>query len=107
MTPKKKEDAKVTCNVSTDPPEPLDFDPFDMDGYGIVQDWKEIPELAYEALEMLKSQNITGVPKVIKNNTIKKLEQLIQWMESFTKSLCKARSVAHRLQYIEQDICEI
>jgi len=107
MTPKKKEDAKVTCNVGTDPPEPLDFDPFDVDGYGIVRDWKEIPELAYEALEMLKSQNTTGAPKVIKDNTIKKLEQLIQWMESFTKSLSKARSVAHHLQCIERDIHEI
>jgi len=107
MTPKKKEDAKVTCNIGTDPPEPLDFDPFDVDGYSIVQDWKEIPELAYEALEMLKSQNTTGAPKVIKDNTIMKLEQLIQWMESFTKSLSKARSVAHRLQCIERDIREI
>ena len=107
MTPKKKEDAKVTCNVGTDPPEPLDFDPFDVDDYGIVRDWKEIPELAYEALEMLKSQNTTGALKVIKDNIIKKLEQLIQWMESFTKSLSKARSVAHRLQCIERDIREI
>ena len=106
MTPKKKEDTNVTCNVGTDPPEPLDFDPFDVDGYGIVRDWKEIPELAYEALEMLKSQCTTGAPKAIKDNIIKKLEQLIQWMESFTKSLSEARSVAHRLQCIERDIRE-
>ena len=43
MTSKKKEDVKVTCNVGTDPPEPLDFDPFDMDGYGRpLQMWQHV-----------------------------------------------------------------
>jgi len=70
MPPKKKEDAKnakETRDVGTDPPEPLEFDPFDVDGRKFIEDWNWIPSVTYEALEMLKTQNATGASKVIKD----------------------------------------
>ena len=73
MPPKKKEDAKnakETRDVGTDPPEPLEFDPFDVDGHKLIEDWNWMPPLACEALKMLKTQNTTGTPKVIKDKMI-------------------------------------
>ena len=55
---------------------------------------------------MLKSQNTTGALKVIKDEVIEKMEQLIRWMSDFGKVLNKARTVSHRLQYIERDTRE-
>jgi len=65
-----------------------------------------MPPLACKALEMLKSQNTTGAPKVIKDEVIEKMEQLIRWMGDFGKALNKARTVSHRLQCIERDTRE-
>ena len=96
MPPKKKEDAKnakETRDVGTDPPEPLEFNPFDIDGRKLIEDWNWMPPLACEALRMLKTQNTTGTLKVIKDKVIKKMEQLIRWMNDFTESLNKARTI--------------
>src|SRR4030095_15384543 len=93
MPPKKKKedakDTKETHDVGADPPEPLEFDPFDVDGRKLIEDWNTMPPLACKALEMLKSQNTTGAPKVIKDEVIEKMEQLIRWMGDFGKALNK------------------
>ena len=77
MPPKKKEDAKGTCDAGTDLPEPFEFDLFDVDGCKLIEDWNMMPPLACQTLKMLKSQNTTGASKVIKDKVIEKIEQLI------------------------------
>jgi hypothetical protein len=74
MPPKKKEKAKDTCDVGTGPPEPLAYDPFDVNGYGLLKDFKSIPEYTQDALDEFKTQNTSGAPLSIRDNVIKKLE---------------------------------
>jgi hypothetical protein len=107
MPPKKKEKAKDTCDVGTDPPEPLAYDPFDVDGYGLLKDFKSIPEYTQDALDELKTQNTSGAPLSIRDNVIKKLETTLKWMKWFEESLEKTRTVTHRFQSIEREIREI
>jgi hypothetical protein len=104
MPHKKKE--KLTLDIGTDPPEPLDFDPFDLDGLAIVNDFKPITAKVREAAAELGKQNTTG-PSKIKDKVIQSLEIAITWMEQFTRTLEKSRTVAHRLQSIEREILEI
>ena len=108
MRPKKEntKNSNKTRDVGTDPLEPLEFNPFDVDDRKLIEDWNWIPPVVCEALEMLKTQNTTGAPKFIKDKVIEKMEQLIQWMDEFTKALNKARTVSHRLQCIEHDTRE-
>ena len=105
MHPKKKE--KEKCDAATDPPDPLDFDPFDLDGRGLLNDWREITPELQKAVDELKTQNTTGAPKVIKNNVVERMERVLRWMNGFARSLDKARTVGHRLQCIECDVREI
>ena len=103
----KKKDKPPTCDAATDPPEPLEFDPFDLDSRGLLDDFNCIPTHTKKALDELKQQQTTGAPKIIKDNVIIKLETVLRWMQSFARSLDKARTVSHRFQCIERDIHEI
>jgi hypothetical protein len=81
MPPKKKEKAKDTCDVGTDLPELLAYDPFDLDGYSLLKDFKSIPEYTQDALDELKTQNTSGAPLSIRDNVIKKLKITLKWMK--------------------------
>jgi len=105
MPPKKKE--KLTCDVGTDPPDPFNFDPLDLDGLTLWNDFKAIAAETREALDKLKQQNTTGAPKVIKDNVIKKLESALRMMLWYTATLDKTRTLSNRLQSIHRDLHEI
>jgi hypothetical protein len=105
MPPKKKE--KLTCDVGTDPPDPFDFDPLDLDGLTLWNDFKAIATETREALDELKQQNTTGAPKAIKDNVIKKLESALRMMTWYTATLDKTRTLSNRLQSIHRDLHEI
>lgn len=104
MPPKEK---PSTCDAATDPPEPLQYDPFDLDGRALINDWLPIPARLQEATDQLRKQNTTGAPKVIKDNVLRELETVLQWMRYFAQSLDKARTVSHRFQCIEREILEV
>jgi hypothetical protein len=73
MPPKKKE--KPTCNVGTDPPDPYDFDPLDLDGRMLWMDFRSIPIQTREALDELMQQNTTDAPKSSKTMSSKSWNQ--------------------------------
>jgi hypothetical protein len=105
MPPKKEKPS--TRDAATDPPEPLQYDPFDLDGRALINDWLPIPARLQEATDQLRKQNTTGAPKVIKDNVLRELGTILQWMQDFAQSLEKARTVSHRFQCIEREILEV
>jgi hypothetical protein len=60
MPPKKKDKPNDTCDAGTDPPPPLDYDPFDLDGRGIANDFESIaPSSANNPLQEHQKQSKT------------------------------------------------
>jgi hypothetical protein len=78
MPPKKKDKPNDTCDAGTDPPPPLDYDPFDDDGLGIAADFKSIMAKVQEALTKLRQQSTTGAPKTIKDDVVLSLETALK-----------------------------
>lgn len=104
MPPKKAEKPGDTRDAGTDPPPPLEYDPFDLDGRAMLEDFQTIPQKVQEAVNALRKQHTTGAPKTIKDEVIQTLEIALQWMANFTGTLNKARTISHRLQCIEREV---
>jgi hypothetical protein len=77
--PEKKEklNASDTCYVGTDPPEPLDYDPLNVHGNQIREEFREFPTKAKKIIEKLQQQNTSGAAKEIRDKVIKELKQLL------------------------------
>jgi hypothetical protein len=91
--PHKKKEPKDTCDVGTDPLEPPGYDPLDLNGHAIIDEFDTITETVQEALTELRKQNTTGTPKTIKDSVIHTLERALRWMEDFTNTLDRSRTV--------------
>ena len=50
MPPKKKS----TCDAATDPPNPIEYDPFNLDGHQLRNDFVALPKFTRQILEKLK-----------------------------------------------------
>lgn len=102
MPPKKKS----TCDAATDPPDPIEFDPFNLDGSQLRNEFVALPKFTRKILEKLKQQNTTGTPKLVKDEVVGNLEMLLDWMQSFASLLDRSRTFSNRLQAIEHEIRE-
>lgn len=102
MPPKKKS----TCDAAIDTPDPIEFDPFNLDGHRLREEYLAIPKFTRKILEKLKQQNTTGAPKVVKDEVVENMEMLLDWMRSFALLLDQSRTFSNRLQGIEHEIRE-
>jgi len=107
MPPKENKDATTTREAGTDPPDPIEFDPFDLDNSLLRSLFAPIFKETKEAASKLQAQNTSGAPLAIRNAVSSQLQRVIGWMEGFAASLEKTRTVSDRLQCIERDIREI
>jgi len=102
MPPKKKS----TCDAATDLPHPIEYDPFNLDGHRLRNDFIVLPKFTWQILEKLKQQRTTGAPKLVKDKVVGNLEMLLDWMHSFAFTLNQSRTFSNRLQSIEHEIRE-
>ena len=102
MPPKKKS----TCDAAIDTPDPIEFDPFNLDGHRLREEYLAIPKFTRKILEKLKQQNTTGAPKVVKDEVVENMEMLLDWMRSFALLLDQSRTFSNRLQGIERFRCD-
>jgi len=88
--PPKKKDATTTRDLGIDPPEPLQYDPFDLDNTILRTAGRHQPGD--------QRQNFsTDAPLTVRDDIISKLKC---WMEDFARSLNKSRMVGHRFQCV-------
>ena len=91
MPPKKKKDA-TTCDVGTDPPDPVDYDPFNVQGRRLRTEFQSFP-IRTKKIEKLQQQNTSGAPKEIRDDVIDDLERILNFMEGFSFDLAACKSL--------------
>jgi hypothetical protein len=104
MPPKKKD--ATTCDVGTDPPDPVDYDPFNVHGRRLRAEFQSFPIRTKKIIEKLQQQNTSGAPKEIRDDVIDDLERMLSFMEGFSFDLDQSMTISNRLQIIEREICD-